>query len=450
MNDNKTTDPQACDAPGAADTASIAAEAADAVGTRKSARAADAAGTASIADNPYKRAFPLLANHPELAFLDSAATSQRPKTVLDAQRHFYEEMNANALRGLYRLSVEATEAINTAREHVARFIGANSPRDIIFVRNTSEALNITAKDFAPTVVHKGDEICITVMEHHSNLIPWQQACRSVGAKLVYLYPDENGIISPEEMDKKIGARTRIVAAAQVSNVFGIELPIRELADRVHANDGYLIVDGAQSVPHMHVNVTDLACDFFACSAHKFFGPFGIGILWGKDKLLDAMPPFLTGGEMIEKVTEQDAVWAPAPEKFEAGTQDAAGIYATAALDYIEDVGYPAIQTREQALVRACMERLNRLDYVNIIGSCDADLHHGVISFNVGDIHPHDVASILDMQNVAIRAGHHCAQPLLTWLGIESCCRASLAFYNDESDIDALANGLETVWRTFNA
>ncbi len=426
MNDNKTTDPKACAAP-------------------------DAIDAASIADNPYKCDFPLLANHPELSFLDSAATSQRPKTVLDAQRHFYEEMNANALRGLYRLSVEATEAINTAREHIARFIGADSPRDIIFVRNTSEALNITAKDFAPCVVHKGDEICITVMEHHSNLIPWQQACRAIGAKLVYLYPDENGIISPEEMDKKIGARTRIVAAAQVSNVFGIELPIRELADRVHANDGYLIVDGAQSVPHMCVNVQDLACDFFACSAHKFFGPFGIGILWGKDELLDAMPPFLTGGEMIAKVTEQDAVWAPAPEKFEAGTQDAAGIYATgAALDYIEQIGYSAIQTREQALVRACMERLNRLDYVNIIGSCDASLHHGVISFNVDDIHPHDVASILDMQNVAIRAGHHCAQPLLTWLGIESCCRASLAFYNDENDIDALANGLETVWRTFNA
>ncbi len=422
MNDNKLTDSQAC--------------AADAV---------------SIADNPYKSDFPLLANQPELAFLDSAATSQRPKTVLDAQRHFYEEMNANALRGLYRLSVEATEAINEAREHVARFIGADSPRDIILTRNTSESLNITAKDFAPTVVHEGDEICITVMEHHSNLIPWQQACRAIGAKLVYLYPDKNGVISPEEMDEKIGARTRIVAAAQVSNVFGIELPIRELADRVHANGGYLIVDGAQSVPHMRVDVQDLACDFFAFSAHKVFGPLGVGFLWGKSELLSEMPPFLTGGEMIERVTEQDAVWAPAPEKFEAGTQDAAGIYATAAaLTYVENIGYPAIQAREQALVCACIERLKRLDYVDIIGSPDADLHHGVISFNVEDIHPHDVASILDMQNVAIRAGHHCAQPLLTWLGIESCCRASLAFYNDERDIDALANGLETVWRTFNA
>ncbi len=421
------------------------------------AQAASSSGTApeivcaaSIADNPYKRDFPLLANHPELAFLDSAATSQRPKTVLDAQRRFYETLNANALRGLYRLSVEATEAIEVARQRVARFINAPDPNDIVLTRNASEALNIVAKAFAPTVLHEGDEVCITIMEHHSNLIPWQQACRAAGAKLVYLYPDENGVLSPEEMDEKIGPRTRIVAAAHVSNVLGIELPVGELAKRVHDNGGYLVVDGAQSVPHMQVDLQEIDCDFFAFSAHKVFGPFGIGILWGRDDLLQEMPPFLTGGEMIESVTLHDAVWASVPEKFEAGTQDAAGIYATAAaLAYVENVSHPVIETRERALVRTCMERLDELPFVDVIGHPDPEFHHGVVSFNVKDVHPHDVASILDMRNVAIRAGHHCAQPLLAWLGIESCCRASLAFYNDASDIDALVDGLQEVWETFN-
>lgn len=405
---------------------------------------------ASIADNPYKRDFPLLANHPELAFLDSAATAQRPTCVLDAQRRFYEEMNANALRGLYRLSVEATEAIDIARQRVARFIGAPNPRDIVLTRNASEALNVVAMSFAPTVLEPGDEVCITIMEHHSNLIPWQQACQAAGAQLVYLYPDKNGVITPAEMDAKIGPRTKIVAAAHVSNVLGIQNPIAELAQRVHKHGGYLVVDGAQSVPHLRVNVTELDCDFFAFSAHKVFGPFGIGILWGKDELLEAMPPFLTGGEMISNVTEHDATWAAVPEKFEAGTQDAAGIYATAAaLTYVDAVGTDVIEQREKTLVAYCMARLAELPYVQVIGHPDPAFHHGVVSFNVEGIHPHDVASILDMKNVAIRAGHHCAQPLLAWLGCESCCRASLAFYNDAHDIDALIEGLETVWGTFN-
>ncbi len=405
---------------------------------------------ASVADNPYKRDFPLLANHPELAFLDSAATAQRPKTVLDAQRHFYEEMNANALRGLYRLSVEATEAIDIARQRVARFIGADNPHDIVMVRNASEALNIVAKSFGPTVLGPGDEVCITIMEHHSNMVPWQQVCRAVGAKLVYLYPDAEGIIQPEEMDAKIGPKTRIVAATHVSNVLGIENPIKELARRVHEQGGYLVVDGAQSVPHMKVDVADLGADFFAFSAHKAFGPFGMGVLWGKDELLNAMPPFLTGGEMIETVTEQDATWAPVPEKFEAGTQDAAGIYATAAaIAYMESVGMDVIAGRERALVRYCMDELGKLPFISFVGSPNPDLHHGVVSFNVEGIHPHDVSSILDTENVAIRAGNHCAQPLMTWLGGESCCRASLAFYNDKSDVDALVHGLQTVWSVFN-
>lgn len=426
------------------------ADAAHAAAT--SATAPDIVCAANIAENPYKRDFPLLANHPDLAFLDSAATAQRPKTVLDAQRRFYEEMNANALRGLYRLSVEATEAIDVARNRVARFIGAPKAQDVVMCRNASEALNIVAKAFAPTVLEPGDEVCITIMEHHSNLIPWQQACRAAGAKLVYLYPDKNGIITPEEMDVKIGPKTKILSCVHVSNVLGIENPVKELGRRVHEQGGYFVVDGAQSVPHVKVDVTEIGCDFLAFSAHKLFGPFGMGVLWGKDELLNAMPPFLTGGEMIDNVTEQDATWAPVPEKFEAGTQDAAGIYATAAaVAYVESVGIDVIEAREKALVAYCMEELGKLDFVTIIGHPDADMHHGVVSFNVNGIHPHDVASILDMDQVAIRAGHHCAQPLLTWLGVENlaCCRASLAFYNDKGDVDKLVAGLNRVWSMFH-
>ena len=403
-----------------------------------------------IAANPYKQDFPLLAANPGLAFLDSAATAQRPAVALDAQRRFYEKMNANALRGLYRLSVDATEAIDEARAHVARFIGAADAREVVFCRNASEALNLVAKAFAPTVLEPGDEVCITIMEHHSNLIPWQQACRAAGARLVYLFPDEDGVIGEEELGAKIGPRTKIVAAAHVSNVLGIENPIEAMAERVHAHGGFMVVDGAQSVPHLPVDVRKLGCDFFAFSAHKALGPFGVGVLWGKLDLLEAMPPFLTGGEMISSVTQEGAVWAPVPEKFEAGTQDAAGIVATAAaLGYLEGIGWDALQAREQALVRAAMERLAALPYIRIIGHPDPAQHHGAISFEVDGIHPHDVASILDEHDVAIRAGHHCAQPLLAWQGVESCCRASLAFYNDEGDIDALVDGLDGVWRTFN-
>lgn len=404
----------------------------------------------AITENPYKGDFPLLAANPDLAFLDSAATAQRPACVLDAQRFFYETMNANALRGLYRLSVEATAAINEARGICASFINAPDARDVVFCRNTSEALNLIAKTYGMATLHEGDEVCITIMEHHSNLIPWQQVCRATGAKLVYLYPDPNGVISEEEMDTKIGEHTKIVSATQVSNVFGIENAIPELARRAHEVGGVMIVDGAQSVPHMQVDIQALDADFFAFSGHKVFGPFGIGVLWGRHELLEAMPPFLTGGEMIDNVTETDAVWAPVPEKFEAGTQDAAGIYATAkALEYVHGKGISGLEAREALLMRYLMERMSELPYVSIIGHPEPSRHYGALSFNVNDIHPHDVSSILDGCNVAIRAGHHCAQPLLAWLGVESCCRASIAFYNDKSDIDALIKGLETVWSMFH-
>ncbi|MBM6755303.1 SufS family cysteine desulfurase [Collinsella tanakaei] len=412
-----------------------------------------------IASNPYKADFPLLAAKPEIAFLDSGATAQRPACVLDAQRTFYETMNANPLRGLYSLSVEATEAIERVRAQIARLIGAVDDRgralarDVVFTRNASESLNILAKCFAPCVLEPGDEVAITIMEHHSNLIPWQQACRAAGATLVYLYPETDGTLTDEEIAAKIGPRTKIVSAAHVSNVLGVENPIRKLADAVHAQGGYLVTDAAQSVPHMAVDVRALGVDFLAFSGHKALGPMGIGVLWGRHELLEMMPPMLTGGEMIDSVTEQDAVWAPVPEKFEAGTQDAAGIFATgAALTYLtETVGYDAVREREEALIAYAMERLATLPYVQIIGPAEASRHHGVISFNVEGIHPHDVASILDMSGVCVRAGHHCAQPLLTWLRVENlaCCRASLAFYNDASDIDRFIDALGSVWSTFH-
>lgn len=419
-----------------------------------------APAAADIDRNPYKADFPLLAGNPNLAFLDSGATAQRPACALDAQRRFYETMNANPLRGLYSLSVEATEAIAAVRGQIARLLGAVDKRgracarDIVFTRNASESLNLVAKSFAPLVLGPGDEVAITIMEHHSNLIPWQQAAAAAGAKLVYLYPAPDGTLTADEIAAKIGPRTKIAAVGHVSNVMGVENPVEQIGRAVHAHGGYLVVDGAQSVPHMAVDVAALGADFYAFSAHKALGPMGIGVLWGRHELLERMPPMLTGGEMIDSVTETGAVWAPVPEKFEAGTQDAAGIYATgAALSYLVDqVGYEAVASRERALVRYAMDELAGLGFVDLIGPAEADRHHGVISFNVRGVHPHDVASILDMDGVCIRAGHHCAQPLLAWLKVENlaCCRASLAFYNDRADIDALVAGLKTVWSTFHA
>lgn len=403
----------------------------------------------AIRENPYRGDFPLLAADPGLAYLDSAATSQRPKSVLDAEMRFYETMNANALRGLYRLSVEATAAIDAARAQIARFIGASDPAEVIFTRNTSESLNLAARSLGKLLLNEGDEVVISIMEHHSNLIPWQQICAERGATLTYLYLDDEYRIPASELDK-IGPRTKIVSVTQVSNVLGVENDVAEIAARAHAVGAICVVDGAQSVPHIPVDVAELGCDFLAFSGHKMLAPMGIGVLWGKRALLEAMPPFLTGGEMIDFVTEQDATWAAVPEKFEAGTQDAAGIFALdAALGYVESVGFDAMRARERALVTLCMRRLSELGFVRLIGPDDPNAHHGVISFNVCGIHPHDVASILDMDNVAIRAGHHCAQPLLAYLGIGSCCRASLAFYNDSGDIDQLVEGLKHVWRMFN-
>lgn len=410
--------------------------------------------------NPFKGDFPLLAQHPEIAFLDSGATAQRPSCVLEAQKRFYETMNANPLRGLYSLSVEATEAIARVRSQIAELIGAVDERgraragEVVFCRNTSEALNIVAKGFAPHVLEPGDEVTITIMEHHSNLIPWQQVCRETGAKLVYLYPTPTGRITDEEIAAKIGPKTKIVSCGHVSNVLGVENPIAKLAAAAHANGAYMVVDAAQSIPHMALSVDELGADFLAFSAHKALGPMGVGVLWGRMELLDRTDPVYTGGEMIDSVTEQGATWAPAPEKFEAGTQDAAGIYATGvALDYlVNKIGYETVSQRERALVHYAMSRMVQLPFVDIVGSIYWDQHHGAISFNVRGIHPHDVASIMDMDGVCIRAGHHCAQPLLTWLEVENlaCCRASIAFYNDKYDIDRFIDSLNHVWDVFHS
>ena len=413
---------------------------------------------ATIAESPFKADFPLLAANPGLSFLDSAATAQRPAVVLDAERRFYETMNANPLRGLYRLSVEATAAIDDARAHVASFIGAvndaGKPQgnQIVFTRNASESLNLVAQTLGRTVVGPGDDVVISIMEHHSNIIPWQQLCREVGANLVYLRMDDDYRITPDEVAAKIGPRAKIVSVTQVSNVLGVENDVAAIGRRAHEMGAYFVVDGAQSVPHVHVDVRAIGCDLMAFSAHKLGGPMGIGVLWGTSEVLDAMPPFLTGGEMIDSVTETDAVWAPVPQKFEAGTQDAAGIYAfDADLTYLESIGMEKVEERERILARHLTERLASLDFVDVIGPEDGSRHVGAVSFNVRGVHPHDVASILDMNDVCIRAGHHCAQPLLLELGVENnaTCRASVAFYNDKQDIDRLVDALEQVWQVYH-
>ena len=412
---------------------------------------------AEIRENPYKADFPLLAANPELAFLDSAATAQRPREVLEAETRFYETMNANPLRGLYRLSVEATAAIDDSRAHIARFIGAVDDRgrackdQIVFTRNASESLNLVANTLPQVVgLGPGDEVVISIEEHHSNIIPWQQVCRRTGATLVYLRMDDDFRITQDEIETKIGPRAKIVSVMHVSNVLGVENDVAAIGHRAHEMGAYFVVDGAQSVPHVPVDVRAIGCDLLAFSAHKLGGPMGIGVLWGRSEVLDAMPPFLTGGEMIDSVTEEDAVWAPVPAKFEAGTQDAAGAYAfDACLTYLERIGMDKLERRERLLATYLVDKLSELDFVDIIGPAEGERHVGAVAFNVRGVHPHDVASILDMENVCIRAGHHCAQPLLTWLGQQSTCRASVAFYNDTNDIDRLAEALTSVWRVFN-
>lgn len=403
-----------------------------------------------ISKNPYKKDFPLLAKDADLVYLDSAATAQKPEAVIEASRTFYEQVNANALRGLYELSVEATRLIDESRAAVADFIHAASPREIVFTKSTTESLNLAAESLGELLLQPGDNVVVSVLEHHSNFLPWQRAAHMHASEFRVMHPDKQGHFSAEEIESHIDQNTKIVAINHVSNTFGSIAPVRRIADKAHEVGAICVVDAAQSIPHMKIDVRELGCDMLAFSAHKVFGPFGIGVLWAKLALLEEMPPFLTGGEMIDSVTEQGAVWAPPPQKFEAGTIDAAGIAATkVAIDYLEAKGMDAIEAREKALMRYLYESLAELPFVRIIGPEDASERIGVVSFVVQGIHPHDVSSLLDSKHICIRAGHHCAEPLHIWVGADSTNRASIAFYNDKHDIDALIAGLKFVWEVFH-
>ena len=392
----------------------------------------------------YKADFPLLAQR-DVAYLDSAATAQRPQCVLDAEREFYTCHNANPLRGLYPLSIEATEALESARAAVARFLGAAQSEEIVFTRNTTEGLNLVAYSYGMHFLHEGDEIVISVAEHHSNLVPWQRVAQATGAKLVYLYPNALGYLTEEELDKKITSKTKLVAVGMVSNVLGLCAPVEAIVARAHAVGAVVVLDCAQSAPHMPVDVKKLDVDFAACSAHKLYAPMGMGALYARAELLDKMPPFLSGGDMIGSVHEHSATWAEGPRKFEAGTRNVGGeVGFAAALDYMDAIGWDTMMQHEHALLDRMLKGMAQMPWLTVYGDPTAEHRFGVVSFNVQDVHPHDVATILDAGGVAVRAGHHCAQPLMEFLGIGSCCRASVAVYNTEEDVDALLNNLENV------
>ena len=385
-------------------------------------------------------------NGKRLVYLDTAATSQRPLPVLRAVEEFYRTQNANPHRGLYGLSVEATQRYEDARSAAAKFIHAPNDSEVIFTRNASESLNLVAYSYGMTFLREGDEIALPVSEHHSNLVPWQMAAKAKGAKLVYLYPDAEGRISDEEIEKKITAKTKIAALAHVSNVLGSVYPVRKIADRAHSFGAVVVADCAQSIPHRPVDVQELGADFMAFSGHKMMAPMGIGVLWGREELLNRMPPFLRGGEMIEYVSEQDASFAPLPQKFEAGTQNVGGaVGLEAAIRYLQGVGYERIARTENELLCYALDGLAQIPHITVYGGTENRTDRGgVISFNVDGVHPHDVASILDADGVAIRAGHHCAQPLMNYLCVNATCRASFYFYNTKDDVDVFLESLRKV------
>ena len=392
----------------------------------------------------YRNDFPLLMQN-KIIYIDNAATSQRPQCVIDAEGDFYKNYNANPLRGLYSLSVEATEVYENAREAVRKFIGAEKSNEIIFTRNTTESLNLVAYSYGLSNVKKGDEIVVSIMEHHSDLLPWQMVAETCGAELKFIECAKDGSIDLEKVKELITSRTKIVAMTQVSNVLGREYPVKEIAKLAHEKGAVMVVDGAQSTPHMRVDVTDLDADFFAFSGHKLLALMGIGVLYGKEELLEKMPPFLSGGEMIDSVTRTSAVYAELPHKFEAGTVNAAGAAGLkAAIDYIEKVGFDYIGEREIALTSRAIEKMKKIPHVNIIGSENADEHTGIVTFTIDNVHPHDISEILAADGIAVRAGHHCAQPLLTHLGLNSTARASFAFYNTEDEVDKFTDSVATI------
>ena len=394
--------------------------------------------------NILRKDFPLLGNV-SIAYLDNAATAQRPQCVIDAEAEFYRKHNANPLRGLYPLSVEATGVYEDAREAVRAFIGAKSTEEIIFTRNTTESLNLVAYSYGLSRVKAGDEVLVSIMEHHSDLLPWQMVCKQTGAQLKFMECEPDGRLDLKKVEQLLTDKTKIVAIAQVSNVLGREYPVREIAEMAHKKGAVIVVDGAQSTPHMAVDVQALDADFFAFSGHKVYGPMGIGVLYGREELLNAMPPFLTGGEMIESVTRDGAVFAELPHKFEAGTvnaADAVGLHA--AIDYVKSTGFTAMHQQEVALTRRTMDAIGEMPHVHVLGSEKPEEHCGIITFTVDGVHPHDISEILASDGVAIRAGHHCAQPLLAYLKHPSTARASLAFYNTESEVDRLLDSISTL------
>jgi cysteine desulfurase/selenocysteine lyase len=381
-------------------------------------------------------------NGQELVYLDNAATSQKPKQVIAALTDYYEQTNANVHRGVHTLSIEATDAYEVARAKVAKFINAPRSEEVIWTRNTSESLNLVAATWAAENVGEGDNIVITAMEHHSNIVPWQQLAAKKGAELRYLAAGEDGLLDVSDVDSIIDSRTKIVAVTHMSNVLGSINPVEMLADRVHAVGGVILIDAAQSVPHMPVDVQALDADFLCFSAHKMLGPTGIGVLWGRYELLEAMPPFMFGGDMILEVTYEDATWNDLPYKFEAGTPNIADAIATgAAVDYLDELGMENVWRHEQDLTVYAMEQILRLEHVRVLGPQNPVLRGGVISFIHDSIHPHDLGTALDQQGIAIRTGHHCAMPLVRSFDVVAAARASFYIYNTKSEIDALVNGI---------
>ncbi len=382
-----------------------------------------------------------------LVYLDNAATSQKPQVVIDAVTRFYTAENANIHRGVHYLSERATVAYDEAREKVARFLNAHSSREIIFTRGTTEGINLVAQTYGRTHLKPGDDIVITAMEHHSNIVPWQLLCEQAGATLRAAPISNEGELDVGAFERLLGDRTRLVAVVHLSNALGTINPIKRLVALAHARGIPVLVDGAQAAPHLQVDVQDLDCDFFAFSGHKVFGPTGVGVLYGRESLLERMPPYQGGGDMIATVTLQRSTWAPLPAKFEAGTPMIAQVMGLgAALDYVNGVGLDAIAAWEQVLLQYATERVGQIEGIRLIGT--AREKASVLSFVLEGVHPHDIGTVLDDAGVAIRAGHHCAQPVMERLGVQATARASFAFYNTRAEIDVLVDGLLTVKKMF--
>lgn len=396
----------------------------------------------------FKEDFPIFKNR-DIAYLDSGATAQKPQIVIDAINNFYDKFNANPHRGAYTLSVEATAVYEDTREKIAKFINAKHPEEIIFSKNASESLNLLAYSYGLDNLKKGDDVVISIMEHHSNLVPWQFVTQKTGSELKYMYINDEFELSKEEIESKITDNTKIVGITHVSNVLGTINNVKEIIKYAHKKGAVVIVDASQSIPHMKIDVQDLDADFLVFSGHKMFAPLGIGVLYGKRELLNKMNPFLMGGDMIEYVYEQKTTFAPLPNKFEAGTQNVEGVVGLgAAIDYINSIGYDKIQEHDREIVEYAREKLSKLDYLDIYMTPNVENHSAVISFNIKGVHPHDVASILDSENVCVRSGNHCAQPLMRFLGIDSTCRASFYIYNTKEDVDRLVAGIEKAYKMF--